>query len=112
MPAEKSVPLPRVWGMLATARVTRPPALVRKVPVSLERTKVASYRFFGAFLAGWLIATFVTPLKNILSHVSDTDFMLRKHCIIAPRFTEQRFHTSDIHQGFRSIITESPCKLR
>jgi GPH family glycoside/pentoside/hexuronide:cation symporter len=33
---------------------------------SLERTKVASYRFFCAFSAGWLVGTFVTPLKNIL----------------------------------------------
>ncbi len=35
-------------------------------PVSAERTKVASYRFICAFSAGWLIATFVTPLKNQL----------------------------------------------
>ncbi|MGI9202255.1 MAG: MFS transporter [Woeseiaceae bacterium] len=33
---------------------------------SIERTKVASYRFFCAFAAGWLIGTFVTPFKNIL----------------------------------------------
>lgn len=33
---------------------------------SVERTKVASYRFFCAFTAAWLIGTFVTPLKNIL----------------------------------------------
>jgi len=33
---------------------------------SVERTKVASYRFFCAFSAAWLIGTFVTPLKNIL----------------------------------------------
>jgi len=35
-------------------------------PSSLERTKVASYRFICAFMAGWLIATFVGPLKNLL----------------------------------------------
>jgi GPH family glycoside/pentoside/hexuronide:cation symporter len=35
-------------------------------PSSIERTKVASYRFICAFLAGWLIATFVGPLKNLL----------------------------------------------
>ena len=35
-------------------------------PSSLERTKVASYRFICAFAAAWLIATFVTPLKNLL----------------------------------------------
>ncbi len=33
---------------------------------SVERTRVASYRFFCAFAAAWLIATFVPPLKNIL----------------------------------------------
>jgi len=33
---------------------------------STERTKVASFRFFCAILAGWIIATFVTPLKNLL----------------------------------------------
>jgi GPH family glycoside/pentoside/hexuronide:cation symporter len=35
-------------------------------PSSMERTKVASFRFIGAFSAAWLIGTFVTPLKNIL----------------------------------------------
>lgn len=35
-------------------------------PSSIERTKVASYRFVCAMAAGWLVGTFVTPLKNIL----------------------------------------------
>src|SRR5210317_2035602 len=35
-------------------------------PSSVERTKVASYRFICAFAAAWLIGTFVTPLKNML----------------------------------------------
>lgn len=35
-------------------------------PSSLERTKVASYRFVCAFAAAWIIGTFVGPLKNIL----------------------------------------------
>ena len=35
-------------------------------PSSLERTKVASYRFVCAFLAAWVIGTFVGPLKNLL----------------------------------------------
>jgi GPH family glycoside/pentoside/hexuronide:cation symporter len=34
-------------------------------PSSVERTKVASFRFMCAFAAAWLIGTFVTPLKNI-----------------------------------------------
>ncbi len=33
---------------------------------SIERTKVASYRFICAFSAAWIVGTFVTPLKNIL----------------------------------------------
>ena len=35
-------------------------------PSSLERTRVSGFRFACAFGAGWLIATFVTPLKTIL----------------------------------------------
>ncbi|NND82544.1 MAG: MFS transporter [Gammaproteobacteria bacterium] len=35
-------------------------------PSSIERTKVASYRFICAFAAAWLVGTFVTPLKNLL----------------------------------------------
>ncbi len=35
-------------------------------PNSLERTSVSTYRFFCAFLAAFLIGTFVTPLKTIL----------------------------------------------
>lgn len=35
-------------------------------PSSHERTKVASYRFVCAFLAAWVIGTFVGPLKNTL----------------------------------------------
>jgi len=54
--------------MLAYTAVNVPYSALMGVisPVSLERTKVASYRFACAFTAGWLIATFVTPLKNIL----------------------------------------------
>lgn len=35
-------------------------------PSSLERTKVASFRFICAFAAAWLVGTFVGPLKNLL----------------------------------------------
>jgi GPH family glycoside/pentoside/hexuronide:cation symporter len=35
-------------------------------PSSVERTKVASYRFICAFSAAWIVGTFVTPLKNLL----------------------------------------------
>ena len=33
---------------------------------SLERTKVASFRFICAFGAAWVVGTFVGPLKNLL----------------------------------------------
>ena len=54
--------------MLAYTAVNVPYSALLGVisPVSLERTKAASYRFACAFAAGWLIATFVTPLKNLL----------------------------------------------
>ena len=54
--------------MLAYTAINVPYSALMGVisPSSLERTKVASYRFFCAFVAGWLVATFVTPLKSIL----------------------------------------------
>jgi GPH family glycoside/pentoside/hexuronide:cation symporter len=54
--------------MLAYTAVNVPYSALMGVisPSSIERTKVASYRFFCAFGAGWLVGTFVTPLKNIL----------------------------------------------
>ena len=54
--------------MLAYTAINVPYSALMGVisPTSIERTKVASYRFFCAFAAGWLVGTFVTPLKNIL----------------------------------------------
>ena len=54
--------------MLAYTAVNVPYSALMGVisPVSFERTRAASYRFACAFGAGWLIATFVTPLKNLL----------------------------------------------
>jgi GPH family glycoside/pentoside/hexuronide:cation symporter len=54
--------------MLAYTAINVPYSALMGVisPSSIERTKVASYRFACAFAAGWLIATFVTPLKNLL----------------------------------------------
>ncbi len=40
-------------------------------PSSIERTKVSSYRFFFAFSAGWLVVTFVGPLKELLGGGDD-----------------------------------------
>jgi len=54
--------------MLAYTAINVPYSALMGVisPSSLERTKVASYRFICAFVAAWIIGTFVTPLKNIL----------------------------------------------
>ena len=54
--------------MLAYTAINVPYSALMGVisPSSLERTKVASYRFICAFAAAWLIGTFVTPLKNML----------------------------------------------
>ena len=54
--------------MLAYTAINVPYSALMGVisPLSVERTKVASYRFICAFAAAWLIGTFVTPLKNIL----------------------------------------------
>ena len=54
--------------MLAYTAINVPYSALMGVisPSSFERTRVASYRFACAFGAGWLIATFVTPLKNLL----------------------------------------------
>ena len=54
--------------MLAYTAINVPYSALMGVisPSSVERTKVASYRFICAFAAAWLIGTFVTPLKNIL----------------------------------------------
>ncbi len=54
--------------MLAYTAINVPYSALMGVisPSSIERTKVAAYRFVCAFAAAWLIGTFVTPLKNIL----------------------------------------------
>lgn len=54
--------------MLAYTAINVPYSALMGVisPSSIERTKVASYRFICAFAAAWLIGTFVTPLKNML----------------------------------------------
>ncbi len=54
--------------MLAYTAINVPYSALMGVisPSSMERTKVASYRFICAFAAAWLIGTFVTPLKTIL----------------------------------------------
>jgi GPH family glycoside/pentoside/hexuronide:cation symporter len=54
--------------MLAYTAINVPYSALMGVisPSSLERTRVSAFRFACAFGAGWLIATFVTPLKTVL----------------------------------------------
>jgi len=54
--------------MLAYTAINVPYSALMGVisPSSVERTKVASFRFVCAFAAAWLIGTFVTPLKTVL----------------------------------------------
>ncbi len=54
--------------MLAYTAINVPYSALMGVisPSSIERTRVASYRFFCAFSAAWLIGTFVPSLKDIL----------------------------------------------
>jgi GPH family glycoside/pentoside/hexuronide:cation symporter len=61
--------------MLAYTAINVPYSALMGVisPSSVERTKVATYRFVCAFGAGWLIATFVTPLKSILGDGNEAD---------------------------------------
>lgn len=61
--------------MLAYTAINVPYSALMGVisPVSMERTKVASFRFFCAISAGWLVGTFVRPLNTILGGGSDAD---------------------------------------
>ena len=52
-------------------------------PSSVERTKVAPYRFVCAFSAGWLIATFVAPLNDMLGAGSEAVGFRRTMMIFA-----------------------------
>lgn len=56
--------------MLAYTAINVPYSALMGVisPSSIERTKVASFRFAAAFIAGWTVATFVTPLKTWLGN--------------------------------------------
>lgn len=91
-------------------------------PSSMERTKVASYRFICAFSAGWVIATFVTPLKNLLGGGSEeTGFRLTMMIFAVISIllfwtsfatTKERVHpeqtNSDIRSDFRALLDNGP----
>ncbi len=102
--------------MLAYTAVNVPYSALMGVisPSSTERTKVAAYRFIAAFAAGWLIATFVTPLKNILGGGDEvTGFRLTMGLFalisialfwICFATTKERVHPEQEHSHIRSDL--------
>ncbi len=91
-------------------------------PSSVERTKVAAYRFVCAFAAGWLIATFVPPLKGMLGG-GDEEVGFRLTMMIFAAMsvvvlwitfatTRERVHPrqskSDIRADLRALIANGP----
>ena len=110
--------------MLAYTAINVPYSALMGVisPSSTERTKVAAYRFVCAFAAGWLIATFVTPLKNILGGGDEeTGFRLTMGIFavisialfwICFATTKERVHpeqeSSDIRSDLRALLGNGP----
>lgn len=110
--------------MLAYTAINVPYSALMGVisPSSFERTKVASYRFACAFAAGWLIATFVTPLKNLLGG-GDEELGFRLTMMIFAVIsvllfwicfatTKERVHpeepSSDIRADFAALLGNGP----
>lgn len=110
--------------MLAYTAINVPYSALMGVisPSSIERTKVASYRFACAFAAGWLIATFVTPLKNMLGGGDEaTGFRLTMMLFavisiglfwVTFATTKERVHVkhekSDIRADFAALLANGP----
>ncbi len=110
--------------MLAYTAINVPYSALMGVisPLSIERTKVASYRFFCAFAAAWLIATFVTPLKTILGGGDEAlgfrmTMMLFAFASVALfwiTFATTRERVSpvqqetDIRKDFRAVLSNGP----
>ncbi len=110
--------------MLAYTAINVPYSALMGVisPSSMERTKVASYRFVCAFAAGWLIATFVTPLKTMLGggdevvgfRLTMTIFAVISVLLFWASFatTKERVHPeqeqSDIRSDFRALMSNGP----
>jgi GPH family glycoside/pentoside/hexuronide:cation symporter len=110
--------------MLAYTAINVPYSALMGVisPSSMERTKVAAFRFICAFSAGWLIATFVTPLKNILGGGDEaTGFRLTMMIFavvsillfwICFATTKERVHpeegSSDIRSDLRALLHNGP----
>ncbi len=110
--------------MLAYTAINVPYSALMGVisPSSMERTKVASYRFICAFSAGWIIATFVTPLKNVLGGGNEeTGFRLTMMIFAVISIllfwacfatTRERVHpeqpSTDIKSDFRALLGNGP----
>ncbi len=110
--------------MLAYTAINVPYSALMGVisPSSIERTKVASYRFICAFTAAWLIGTFVTPLKNILGGDNEAlGFQLTMAIFavlsvalfwVAFATTKERVHPiqekSDIRLDLRAMLQNGP----
>ena len=110
--------------MLAYTAINVPYSALMGVisPLSIERTKVASFRFICAFSAGWLIATFVTPLKNLLGG-GDEELGFRLTMMIFAVIsillfwvcfasTRERVHPeqadSDVRSDMRALFSNGP----
>ncbi|MDX1506963.1 MAG: MFS transporter [Woeseiaceae bacterium] len=110
--------------MLAYTAINVPYSALMGVisPVSMERTKVASFRFICAFAAAWLIGTFVTPLKNILGGGNEALGFKLTMAIFAVASvalfwicfatTKERVHAvrekTDMRGDFRALINNGP----
>lgn len=110
--------------MLAYTAINVPYSALMGVisPSSVERTKVSAYRFVCAFSAGWLIATFVTPLKNMLGGGSEEVGFRRTMMIFAVMSvvlfwvsfatTKERVHPkqmkSDVRSDLRALLANGP----
>ena len=110
--------------MLAYTAINVPYSALMGVisPVSIERTKVASYRFFCAFSAAWLIGTFVTPLKTILGDGDEAQgfrltmmlFAVVSVALFWITFATTRERVSpvqrdtDIRKDFKAVMSNGP----
>ncbi|MFT5133956.1 MAG: GPH family glycoside/pentoside/hexuronide:cation symporter [Gammaproteobacteria bacterium] len=110
--------------MLAYTAINVPYSALMGVisPSSVERTKVSTYRFICAFSAGWLIATFVTPLKTILGDGDEANgfrltmmiFAFLSVALFWVTFvtTKERVHPpqteSNIKEDFRALFDNGP----
>lgn len=113
--------------MLAYTAINVPYSALMGVisPSSMERTKVASYRFFCAFTAGWLVGTFVTPLKNILGgndealgfQITMAIFAALSIALFWTTFatTKERIkppeENSDFRADFRALLQNGPWRV-